>query len=180
MKRKITWVGLSFLIVAALVLASCGPTAPAEEAEVAEVVPILSIGESYLNEEIEIEVTVLEARVTDSYEYKERGSDSMQSKAASPGTSFLIATIKIDNVGGTDWRPTNPWIDRFQATDSDNNAYLYQEYLGKNPFKVTYILDGTAKDGTVLFNVPEGTSGLKIAYRSWAEPVRTLAEWKIE
>jgi len=44
MKRKIAWLGISWLIVAALVLASCGPTG-SEEEEVE--VPILSIGETY-------------------------------------------------------------------------------------------------------------------------------------
>ncbi|MBA7607885.1 hypothetical protein ES703_15054 [subsurface metagenome] len=33
MKRKIVWCGLSFLLVAALVLASCGPAAPGEQEE---------------------------------------------------------------------------------------------------------------------------------------------------
>ncbi len=183
MKMKIAWLGLSFLIVAALVLASCGPAVPAEEEGEEEVVAeavTLSVGETFPGTVLEIAVTVLEARVTDSYEYHDRASDSMLSKEASPGTSFLIAFIKLDNWGGTDWRAIDPWIDRFEATDSENNTYLYQEYLGENPLKATYILDGTAKDGWILFNIPEGASGLKIVYMSWAEPTSILAEWVIE
>ena len=61
MKRKILWLGLSWLIVAALLLASCGPAATEEEEEVvteeeeverevitvnSDEVPVLSIGQT--------------------------------------------------------------------------------------------------------------------------------------
>ena len=185
MKKKIAWLGVSWLVVAALVLASCGPTVPEveeeeEEEEVVAETVTLSNGETFPGLEIEVAVTVSEACVTDSYEYHDRASDSMLSKEASPGTSFLIAFIKLDNWGGTDWRLTEPWCGRFYVTDSENNTYLNQEYLGENPLKATYILDGTAKDGWILFNIPEGASGLKIVYKSWDEPIRLLAEWEIE
>jgi len=101
MKRKILWLGVSFFLVAALVLTGCPAPPVAEEVveepeEVVEVVT-LSIGETYQTPEVA--VTISEVIVTDSYEYYDKASDSMLSKEASPGTSFLITHVAINNVG---------------------------------------------------------------------------------
>ena len=126
MKKKIVWLGVSWLIVAALVLASCGPAAP------------LNLGSS-------------------------------------------IITVKIENVSNRRRRLEGE--KRFSISDSEGNTYLYHQYLGENPILTPpYLHVGDEIEGKMLFNIPEGASGLKIAYTSKTPPTenKLLAEWVIE
>ena len=185
MKRKILWLGVSWLIVAALVLASCAPTVPGEEEEEEEEeeweVVTLSIGETYQTPEVD--VTVSEAIVTDSYEYYDQASESMATKEASPGTYFLIITVEINRVGSQIRRARQTegpyW---FRAFASDGTRYSYQTYLGENPLQMFTLSAGEEVRGKVLFNIPEGAGGLKIVYgiASGYYEEKILAEWEIE
>ena len=179
MKRKIVWLGVSWLIVAALVLASCGPGVPEgeEEEEEEEEIVFLSIGETY--QTLEMAVTVSEAIVTDSYEYYDQASDSMLAKEASPGMSFLISTAEIENVGSTPKHREGFYL--FSASDSEGNTYFTESYFGENRLPEVYTLSAGAKvEGKILFNIQEGTSGLKIAYVGLKYPSKKLAEWVIK
>jgi len=190
MKREILWLGASWLIVAALVLASCGPTVSGEqeeeekEEEEEEEVVILSIGETY--QRANITVTVSNPIITDSYEYHDRASDSMLTEEASPGTSWLIVTAEINNVGSVPWPAEGPH--HFRVVDSEGAKYAYQTYLGENPLKMYTIPVGEKMAGTMLFNIPEGAGGLKIAFggspgvRQFGAQViirTTVAEWEL-
>ena len=189
MKRKIVWLGVSWLIVAALVLASCGPTVPGEQEQEEEVVT-LSIGETYQTPEVA--VTVSEAIVTDSFEYYDEASESMSTEEAKPGTFFLIFTAEINNVGSS--KRYNEGARHFQTSDSEGNTYLMHKYLssyfGENQLKhyKLALAPGEEIKGKVLFRIPEGAGDLKIAYmllESGGEGERThtqkkLAEWEIE
>ena len=182
MKRKILWLGVSWLIVAALVLASCGPTVPGEEEEEEEEeeIPTFSIGETYQTPEIA--VTVSEAIVTDSYEYYHQASESMRTKEASPGTSFLIITVELNNVGSQTKRMEGAL--RFRAIDSEDSQYQHAS-LFHGDDRLPYIpslRSGEEMRGTMLFNIPEGASGLKIGYGIYVSygPNIPLALWEIE
>ena len=182
MKRKIVWLGVSWLIVAAVVLASCGPAVLGEQEEEEEEIPTLSIGETYQTEEVA--VTVLEAIVTDSYEYYHKASESMRTEEASPGTSFLIITVEINNVGSQTRRMEGAlW---FRALDSEDSRFRYQHaalFHGEDRLPYTPSLrSGEEMRGTVLFRIPEGASGLKIGYGIYVSygPNIPLAQWEIE
>ena len=179
MKRKILWLGVSWLIVAALVLASCGPTVPEEEEEEeeGEEIVTLSIGETYQTPEVA--VTVSEVIITDSYEYFDLTLDSMATKEASPGTYFLISTVAIKNVGSV--RRLKEGAIRFLVYDSagsryENEAYEREDRLLYDP----RLRVGKEIKGAVLFSISEGASGLKIIYREEAYPYKKVAEWVIE
>ena len=185
MKRKILWLGLSFLLVVALVLASCGPAVPVgeqeeeEEEEEEEVeVPILSIGETYQSPKVVI--TVSEAIVTDSYEYYDVISKTTALKEASPGTSFLIFSAEIENVGDSIRYYEGKM--RFWASDSEGNEYTaVREYQGEPrlPEASRFQPDSEMK-GKVLILIPEGASGLTILYREPSYPHKKVAEWVIK
>ena len=184
MKRKIVWLGVSWLIVTALVLASCGPTVPGgeqeeeeegeEEEEEVPALTTLSIGETYQTPEIR--VIVSEVIVTDSYEYYDEASGSTLSKEASPGISFLIITAEVENVGSKS-RKEEGW-DRFSVSDSKGNTYYRATYFGKDRLTSPGhdMAPGVKIGGKVLFNIQEGASGLKITYTPQLPP-RNLAEW---
>ncbi len=180
MKKKFVWLGVSWLIVAALVLASCSlgvPEGEEEEEEEEEGIVFLSIGETYQTPEIA--VTVSEAIVTDSYEYYDEASESMLSKEASPGISFLITTVEIENVGSTSKHRHSYYL--FSASDSEGNTYYNKSYFGENRLPEVHDLSAGAKaEGKMLYNIQEGTSGLKIAYVGWEFPSEKLAEWVIK
>ena len=195
MKRKILWLGLSFLLVAALLLASCGEAEVVGEQEEEEEegttkiyggegppLTTLSIGETF--QSLELVVTVSEPIVTDSYEYYDEASESMATKEASPGMFFLIFTAKIENVGSSPRYYEG--YRRFKVHDSEDNTFLPHLYKGENPLPFPNIFNpGEEIEGKVLVDIPEGASGLTIAY--WppgqgpeGRAVPKLAEWVIE
>ncbi len=183
MKRKILWLGLSFLLVVALVLASCGPAVPVgeqeEEEEEEEVeVPILSIGETYQSPKVVI--TVSEAIVIDSYEYYDVISKTTALKEASPGMSFLIFSAEIENVGDAIRYYEGKM--RFWASDSEGNEYTaVREYYGEPRLPEASRFQSDSKmEGKVLILIPEGASGLTISYREKALPHKKVAEWVIK
>ncbi len=185
MKKKILWLGVSWLIVAALVLASCGPAVPGEEEEEEEEAPTLSIGETYQTPKIA--VTVSEAIVTDSFEYIDETTGKMSTKEASPGTYFLIITAEIKNVGDIEAREQGQQL--MVAYDSEGTLYSpatfygVRTYPGEDALPVSkYISPGEKIQGRMALRIPEVASGLKIAYLTtlavWGgEP---LAMWEIE
>lgn len=176
MKKKIVWLGVTWLIVTALVLSSCGGAVPEEEEEGVEV-QILGIGETFQTPEVV--VTVSELIITDSYEYYDKASESMAIEKASPGRSFLIITAEIKNVSNV-VRQLEGRV-RLSVTDSEGNEYLYKHYSGENPLLAGILITGEEIKGKVLFDIPKGASGLKIAYSSRTLPIQgKLAEWVIE
>ncbi len=176
MKRKILWLGLSFLLVVALVLASCGPAVPGEQEEEEEF-PILSIGETYQSPMVII--TVSEAIVTDSYEYYDLISETAALEEATPGTSFLIFTAEIKNVDTV--ARLYEGKRRFRASDSKGNEYLFSEYYGEARLpEDPRFQPGSEIEGKVLILIKEGASGLKIEYLQAAYPYKKVAEWMIE
>ena len=200
MKKKIVWLGVSSLTVAALVLTACpAPAVPGEqeeeEEEEEEGVPTLSIGETFQSPEIE--VTVSEAIVTDSYEYYDEASESMATKEASPGTFFLIAHVEIKNVkeptetAGRAWGPDDRIMEgprRMFVSDAEGNEYKAEyeaeSWAGKGAIEdalqgMWALKPGKRMDGKVVFIIPEGASDLKVFYRQKWPPI-ALAEWVIE
>ena len=195
MKKKIVWLGVSWLIVAALVLTACGPGAPEgeeeeeeeevvpgeQEEEEEEGVPTLSIGETLQSPEIE--VTVSEAIITDSYEYYDETSESMATREASPGTSFLIVTAEIKNTGEVVKYRIGP--EQMYASDSEGNEYEAYPSSAKDAMEgvlkehYDYLLPGKITSGKVVFIIPEGASSLKVFYKQIWPPI-SLAEWVIE
>ncbi|MBA7626395.1 hypothetical protein ES703_33843 [subsurface metagenome] len=184
MKKGILWVMVSWLIVLAFVLTSCGPATPPgeqeeeEEEEEEEEVPTLSIGETFQTPGVV--VTVSDPIVTDSYEYHDTFSGDVATKEASPGTSFLIFTAEIKNVDmGEDW---NVGRELFRIFDSEGFEYRPFPYYGDDslPLRYAVLQPGEKIGGTVLFNIQEGASGLKIAFSLTAFPLRKAAEWEIE
>ncbi len=181
MKRKIAWLGVSFLLVVALVLASCGPAVPGEqeeeEEEEAVEVPILSIGETYQSPKVVI--TVSEAIVTDSYEYYDVISKAMALKEAGPGISFLIFTAEIKNLQVT--ARMYEGKKRFRVSDSEGNEYLCSEYYGEARLpEASRFQPDFEMEGKVLMLIQEGASGLKIEYLEPGYPYKKVVEWVIE
>ena len=185
MKKGILWLMLSWLIVAAFVLTSCGPAVPGEqeeeEEEEEEIIPTLSIGETFQSPEAI--VTVSEVIVGDSYDHYDTYSKSTVTKEASPGTFFLIFTAEIENVGlGDEETPWNVGREQFRIFDSEGSEYRHFPYYAEDrlPLKHGVIYRGDKIKGTVLFNIPEGASGLKIAFSLTTFPLKKVVEWEIE
>ncbi len=187
MKKRILWLGLSFLLVATLVLASCGPTVPeGEEEEEEEEVAILSIGETYQTPEVA--VTISEAMVIDSYEYIDKATGKMSTLEAEPGKSLLIFTVEIKNVGDTVLKEQGvkliaPYDSEGSLHVSGGGGYSPKSYPGEDALPVSkYISPGDKIEGKVLSPIPEGASGLKIAYlklEQW-DVLIPIAMWEIE
>ncbi len=187
MKRGILWLMVGWLIVLALVLVSCGPAAPPgeqeeeeeeeEEAEEEEA-PTLSIGETFQTPGVV--VTVSELIVTDSYEYHDTFSGEVATKEARPGMFFLIFTVEIENVDmGEDW---NVGRELFRIFDFEAFEYRPFPYYADDslPLRYAVLQPGEKIRGTVLFNIQEGASGLKIAFSLTAFPLRKAVEWETE
>jgi len=173
MKKRALWLGLSFLLVAALVLTGC--PAPVGEEEVG--VPILGIGETYQTPEVE--VTVSEAIVTESYEYYDQASESMATKEADPGMSFLIVTAEVKNVGHI-WT-LEEGGGRFFAWDTEGVLAAATDYLGEDVFPGQHGLSAGAKvEGKILFEIREGARDLAISYSSIWGLTEPLVKWVIE
>ena len=173
MKKRTLWLGLSFLLVAALVLTGC----PASVVEEEEEVPILSIGETYQTPGVE--VTVLETIVTESYEYYDQASESMATKEAGPGMSFLIATAEVKNVSST-WG-LEEGRGRFFVWDTEGVWGTSTAYLGEEDFPWRHRLPAGAKvEGTILFEIREGARDLAISYSSTWGFYWPLVKWVIE
>ena len=191
MKKKIAWLGVSGLVVAALVLTGCNVPV-AEEARVGtgeEEVITLSIGETYQTPKVV--VTVSEAMVTDSYEYYDEASGSIATKEASPGSYVFIITATIKNIANAPRMNEGPV--RFVAFDSEGSKYEaegsdFYEYGGgfgtetvlEDRLKyAASLLPGEEITGTVLFFITEGASILTVGYET-DYPITILAEWEIE
>ena len=184
MRKGTLWLGLSVLLVAALLLVSCGKREAAGEAatpepEAAEAVetaefPILGVGETY--QTAEMEVTISEAVLTDSYEYSDKASGSTVTKEANPGVSFLIASVEMKNVG--DSVQTMQGADVFRAVDAEGSSKTVLPYLGEGPLvSIQHLQPGTKIEGKMLFEMPEGASDVKIQYKTMWQVL--LAEWEI-
>ena len=176
MKKQILWLRVSWLVVAALVLASCAPAVTGEQEEEEEEIPTLSIGETLQTEKVA--VTISELIITESYEYYHEASDSMLSKEASPGMFFIMVTVAIKNVNDTGSRLGSKLVRIF---DSEDNRYLPGSYLGEDGLSKVYVwlLPGEEIKGKVLYDIPEEASGLKITYQDATLEIK-LAEWEIE
>jgi len=174
MKKRTLWLGLSFLLVAALVLTGCPASVEEEEEEVG--VPILGIGETYQTPEVE--VTVSEAIVTESYEYYDQASESMATREADPGMSFLIVTAETKNVSSALRREGHG---RFFVWTAEGVLKASGAYLGEDVFPGQHGLSAGAKvEGTILFEIREGARDLAISYSSTFGFYWPLVKWVIE
>ena len=192
MKRKFIWLLVSCLMVLCLVLASCGAAVTegeeAPEEDGVEAIPVFevpeqpfSIGETVRSSRTA--VTVLEAVVTDSYDYYNPVSKETATKEVTTGMSFVIATFEIENVGSL---RRGEGRARTRLIDSERFLYLPKTYLGEDSMRnYVYLQPGEKLQGTVLFEVPKDATGLKIRYAITAYPEverenEKWAEWEIE
>jgi len=198
MKRKIIWLVVSCLMALSLVLASCGPAAPEEKEE--EVTPPLAEEEEEEGEEVvffeaplsvgetartsKLAVTVLEATVTDSYEYYSTAEEKTLTKEAKPDMTFLILKVKFENLTSG---PTREGLFQMKAYDSEVDRYRPGSYYGEDRMSQDRTIDpGSALyrgplTGMVLFNIQKGTSDLTFVYNFHKYPeAELLAEWKIQ
>ena len=182
-KRNIVWLLVSGLMVAVLLVTSCGPAVTKEKEVVTEEetptfeVP-LSLGETA--QAFGVAVTVSNAMITDSYEYYDKVTGEMRPKEASSGWTFLIANIKIEVVGEARVRKA---ASNLYLSDSDGSIYKLGVYYGEGAFPYLSnrnLAQGDELSGKALFNVKKGSTGLKIGYLFKRSPVETAAEWEIK
>ena len=65
--------------------------------------------------------------------------------------------------------------------DSEGNTYSYHPYFGENPLVLSpYLNIGDKVAGKILYQIPKGASGLKVAYMGRVYPRPKLAEWVID
>ena len=190
MKKKVIWLVVTCLMVLSLVLASCGPAVTEEEEEAATEgsIPVFEVPEQPFSigetaQSSRTAVTLVEAIVTDSYEYYDPVSKKTATKEATPGMSFVIATFEIENVGSL---RRGEGRARTRLIDSERFQYLPKTYLGEDYMRNYVYLDpGEKLRGTVLFEVPKDATGLKIQYAITAYPEverenEKWAEWEIK
>ncbi len=188
MKTKIVWLGLSFLLVAALVLASCGGgTAPQEqeeekeeEVETGELI-ILKIGETYRSKVNTVAITVSEVIFVDSYDYHDYKTGELRTEEAGPDMTFLILIAELEFVGQSGRNSMEGRI-RFRVHDAEGTRYRFDYYLDAEAAlgAVMNFFPGDTMDGRVLFEVPKGATGLIISGWTLAVPQRKLVEWPLE
>ena len=196
MKKRVLWLGLSFLLVAASVLTSCGPADEGQqeqeerEEEVEEVkeveeveVPTLSIGETFQSQEVE--VTVSDVIITDGYDFYDEVSESTVTRKPMTGFIFLIFSAEIENVvvvGEEEVAPReNEGMRRYQVFDTEGKSQIPRYYFGENPLSRNRLLYlGEKIEGKVIFEVREEASGLKIVYSEYGFPKKELVEWELQ
>lgn len=179
MYRRIAWLLVSCLMVAVLLLVSCGQGVTEREQEEEGSSQIsLRVGETARTSKIT--VTVSDTIITDSYEYYSQAEGKMISKEAPREISFLLATVEIENVGSAEESGGTRYITAF---DNQSEHYrIITPYLGQDRLKLQPILKpGEKVEGKVLFSMPKGATGLKIAYDfSSYNTNLAVAEWEIE
>ncbi len=174
MKKKIIWVGVSCLMMVALLLVSCAPSVtekevapPAEEAPAAKL--LLSIGETGQSDKLA--VTVLEAIVTDSYQYISPTSGETVTKEAAPDKSFFIVTAVIKSISDSTQITGGSWL---ELHDSEGVRYAAMPYPGEDGITFDkHLPEKQEIRGKVLFQIRKGASGLKVGYPG-------LADWEIK
>lgn len=193
MKKKFVWLGLSFLLVAALVLASCGGgTTPVEEEEEEESwgtttpqeageLVILSIGETYRSEAHTVAITVSKVILVDSYEYEDYKTGDVLTAEASPDMTFLFLTAEIEFVGESGRNSMEGRV-RFRVYDSEGNRYRFEYYLDAEKALGTIMnfYPGDKMGGKVLFEIPKEATGLVVSCWSLGVAAKKLAEWPVE
>ena len=186
MKKKIVWLGLSFLLVVALVLASCGGTAPVEEEEEEEEetgeLVILSIGETYRSVENRIAITVSEVIFVDSYEYQDYTTGNILTAEAKPDMTFFILTTALEYVGTSGIAHSFEGRVRFRLHDAEDTRYRFEYYLDAEEALGTIrtFSPGESMDGKVLFQIPKDATGLVLSGWTLEVPQTKLVEWPIE
>jgi len=195
MNKKFVWLGLSFLLVVALVLASCGGAVPGEQEEeekkeeegfrrppkeAAELV-ILSMGGTYRSEANTVAITVSEVIFVDSYEYQDYKTGEVLTAEASPDMTYLILTAEIEFVGESGRNSMEGRV-RFRVYDSEGNRYRFEYYLDTEEALGTIMnfYPGDKMDGRVLFEIPKEATGLVISAWSLGVAAKKLAEWPVE
>ena len=187
MKKKFVWLGLNFLLVAALVLASCGGTAPVEEeeeevVEETEELVTLSIGETYRSVANRISITVSEVIFVDSYEYHEYKTGNILTAEASPDMTFFILTAALEYVGTSGIAHSYEGRIRFRLHDAEGTRYRFEYYLDAEEALGTIrtFSPGESMDGKVLFQIPKETTGLILSGWTLEVPQTELVEWPLE
>ncbi len=137
----------------------------------------LKVGETAKTSEIE--VTVISAKKTKSYDYYSDILKETRLQETSPGKIYILVEAEIKNinldsayVGSTE----------FSVTDSEGYRYDPELYYGDDELEIFKELYKNQKmKGKVLFEVPESAGGLKIQYDFGNLFIGTkLASWIIE
>jgi hypothetical protein len=179
--------------VVALVLTSCGGTAPAEQEEEEEEeeeeeiieepteVLVLNLGESYKSMVNTVAITVNSTEFMDSYDYVDARSNEPGVAEAEEGEHFLIIYAKIEFLGDGKAHSFEGRA-RFFIFDDEGKRYkpaLYrreEEALGV----IRTFSPGMDMEGKVCFEIPKDATGLVITAWTLAVPAQKVAEWPLE
>jgi len=138
---------------------------------------ILRVGETAKTSKLQ--VTVLSAEKTESYEYYSDILEEYLEEEASPGKIFILTEGEIKNVGDD-----RVYVSSSQLSITDSEGYKYDPELyfgddGLEMFKELY--PNQKMRGKVLSKVPEDATGLKIQYDfgDLFTGIR-LATWELE
>ena len=189
MKRKIIWLLVSCLVATALFTVSCRPE---EEDEV--IIPEIEEPEAPVYEETfsvgdrvesdmlgivvtkELAVTVMEMELIDSYEYYRVMDEDWVTDEASPGSIYIIAHVKIENLSSDDTYS----MGILQMRGGDVNHVPSSYYMGEGSLESGWQLPpGEEMDGKVKFITPKDSTGYHVRFRFSEEP-EVWAIWVAE
>jgi len=121
---------------------------------------VLQIGESAKNSELE--VTVISAEKTTSYQWESDYMDYISTETAGSGEQFILVDVEIKNIGS---ERAYVSTSEFSVSDSEGYRYDTEVYLGKDGLDVFKELYENQKvKGKIVFEVPDTASGLMLQY----------------
>ncbi len=172
MKKKLVWLVVICLMMV-VPLVACGsktgenepPPTTTPGNKTPAVLPTLKIGETAKGSDVQ--VTVLEANVADSYEYFSSSLNQTITKEASSDKSFLIINASVKNISNLTTRSGGGF---FTVVDSTGYEYHLMPYYGASAMPSDmYLIPGAELEGKALFQIPRGAVGLKVVYAGTGE-----------
>ncbi len=186
MKRRIVWLLASCLVVAALLVTSCGGAeeevvTPGEEVKEIPLPPMpIEVGVRVANELLA--VTLTEIKICDSYDCYSPEQKKNITVAAEPGKLFLLGYFVVENTG-TKIKQTG--LNKIRLYDAEGSLCgpTNLQYLGEDRLLADHYLPvGETMDGWAVFSFPEEAYDLTLKYNTAAvtfPPRERTVEWVI-